>query len=182
MINMLTKPEFADPSKPLELKIESLGFSSDDLGSEITEIQVKPQVHHLLLPLVKVHIYALGANDSQTYTITNTVGNEVPFKVLRMENNNDGYKQFRITIEDENLRNATTVNGQGLYGSDPNNIQILNLSNTKPSIVTNGQTIILGSVTTGESSGAIIPFGNISSADTTVLGVCWFNWCIRRNW
>ena len=31
-----------------------------------------------------------------------------------MENNNDGYKQFRITIEDENLRNATTVNGQEL--------------------------------------------------------------------
>ena len=45
----------------------------------------------------------------------------------------------------------------------------MNLSNTKPSIVTNGQTIILGSVTTGESSGAIIPIGNISSADTTVL-------------
>ena len=58
MINMLTKPEFADPSKPLELKIESLGFSSDDLGSEITEIQVKPPYPPFTPPAGKsLHIY-----------------------------------------------------------------------------------------------------------------------------
>ena len=109
-----------------------------------------------------LNVNALAASINSIYVVANK--------------NNDDFKLTTIAGVAVVLTGNLSVIDKALkfrkitdYGSNEDNIQVLNTSNVRPIIVANGQHIILGSVTTGNSSGGTFDATVILQSDNEIL-------------